>query len=99
MTKKLWQRVAATAMATLMAACTLTTSAFAAQYDPDQLGSITVHKYSTPTAPDSSKVDFDGSEIGDTSSFGTPLQNAGFKLYMVDDPTSADNADIRRHYS
>ena len=94
MTKKLWQRVAATAMATFMAACTLTTSAFAAQYDPDQLGSITVHKYSTPTAPDSSKVDFDGSEIVDTSSFGTPLQNAGFKLYMVDDPTTSDSADF-----
>ncbi len=94
MTKKLWQRVAATAMATLMAACTLTTSAFAAQYDLDQLGSITVHKYSTPTAPDSSKVDFDGSEIVDTSSFGTPLQNAGFKLYMVDDPTTSDSADF-----
>lgn len=93
MTKKLWQRVAATALATFMAACTMT-AAFAAQYDPDQLGSITVHKYSTPTAPDSSKVDFDGSEIADTSSFGTPLDNAGFKLYMVDDPTSADSEDF-----
>ncbi len=90
MTKKLWQRVAAVAMATFMAACTLTTSAFAAQYDDSIPGSITVHKYSTPTAPDSGKVDFDGSEIVDTSSFGTPLQNAGFKLYMVEDPTSSD---------
>lgn len=94
MTKKLWQRVAATAMATLMAACTMT-AAFAADvpYDSGKTGKITVHKYGTPTAPSDieANVDFDGISTDiDTSAFGIPLDGVGFTLYSVEDPTSED---------
>lgn len=93
--KNLLKKLGALVMAAALTMGMSVTS-FAYVDDENEKGSITVHKYGSMTT--TGEVG-DGTEIGDTSGFGTPLENVGFSLKPVTLPTLEDNESLTGTYT
>lgn len=90
MKKISWKKIGCLFLAMLMMATMLTTGVVAVDnpnYDPDKTGSITIHKYEqNDDGSDFPKPDAnpgDGTEITDTTGFGSPLAGVEFTIWNV----------------